>query len=337
MFDWFHSGKNVSGGQTLLVHAGPEGIPEPLRAMLEARLGPIHLLPGKLEAVTARGQIRKLQPKCIVVIGDPGLSADFWREVGRPLYWINAPGSVAESALRCCVRSSLAAAALPGSLLTGDPLLDLEPDIEAGFDPEFCERFQEVRDRQRWILYFPQSIDPEEDLAYQTFLRLSRRGVGLLVLAPADPARYETVYRDAMRFHLLTNRHGRLMTSYVPHKTRVYYIENPIALRNMYACADVVVAGGSFGAASGYAPQLVVPLALGRPVVVGPRGDSALKRAAIADGAVLAVGSDGDLENSLARLLQDAPARALLGGFGRDWLQQQRGALARVLATVSQW
>lgn len=337
MFDWLRRAGQPEQGQVGVMLQGPEGLPEPLRAALEQRLGPTQIWPALADARSLREHVRRARPAALVVFGDPGLPPDLWRDLGVPLYWINAPGACAAPAVASCVRSLGAHEALPHSVLTGDPLLGLPADAMPAEQHRFCDRFQEVRDRQRWILYFAESVEPEEDLAYQTFLRLSRRGVGLLVLAPKDPARHETVYRDAMRFHLLTNRHRRLMTSYVPHKTRVYYLEDAEALRDMYGCADVVVAGGSFGRGGPEGPELVRPLSLLRAVVVGPQAQSALCRAAVADGAIRAVASEAELESSVASLLLDPAARASLGSFGGAWLEQQRGALSRVLAAVAQW
>lgn len=341
MRDWFGilRGPRIDPadmGKALVLRAGATAVPPEFQSALGTRLGAaVHVTVGEGEQCPPHGGavqrlLLKLKPRRVIVLGSLPVPGDCLAGAA-PLVWISAEQADAarSGATAITVRSAVQQQQLPGAQVTGDPLLGIDPRVP-GDDAGLCGRFKEIRDRNRWVLYFADTEEGEENLAYATFLQLSRKGVGLLALAPRDPERYEPVYREAMRFHLMTNRHRRLMTSYIPHKTRVYYIEDPDVGHAMYHCADVVVAGGTLLTA-GTPVSLVAPLLLGRPVLAGPLRVSALLRAAIADGAVLGAASPEALEQPLAALLASAEARAQQGQRGQDWIRLQMGAQERVL------
>ncbi|MHB1586216.1 MAG: hypothetical protein ACYCRH_04505 [Acidiferrobacteraceae bacterium] len=344
--DWFQRGQGASPrdpapGGTLVLLDSATAVPGSFLSALEALFAPLGVvrLGGEGGASTepraVLQRLRRAQPERVVVLGPLPCAADVLREARGPILWIS-PGDDEESARLAhlvTVRSERQRRNIPAAHVTGDPLLGIEtlPDPP---DASLCERFQSLRSRGRWILYFSQTEEGEETAAYASFLKMLRVGAGLLALAPRDPARFEPVYRDAMRFHLTTNRHGRLLTSSVSPQTRVYYLEDPVAAREMYACADVVVSGGTL-VTRGPAPEALLPLSLGRPVVVGPLTHGALLEAARADGAVCAVDHPDALDAVLAPLLTLAPERQRCGDAGKAWVELQAGSAQRVLALLS--
>ncbi len=341
-FRWGHpgpAGRDGTGATVLMRDVAtvvPAGFLAALGSLFDplatVRFGPGGEVPADPGA--AIRLLRRLKPKHIVVAGRLPCRADFLCEVKAPVSWISAEQDDAGrvNARVITVRGRSQQGRLPGALVTGDPLLGVDglPSLP---DEALCERFRPMHERGRWVLYFGATEADEEAAAYTTFLKLSRRGVGLLVLAPRDPARYEPVYRDAMRFHLMTNRHARLLTSFVPPQTRVYYLEDAEVARRMYRCADVVVAGGTL-ATAGPQPDAILPLALARPVVAGPLGLSPVLAAARVDGAVRAVSGLDDLEPALMPLLTLADERKRQGDAGKAWLEAQVGAAQRVLALL---
>ncbi len=133
---------------------------------------------------------------------------------------------------------------------------------------EVCERFREFSDRKRCIVCFPNTHEGEEPEAYAIFLALMRVHMGIMILAPDSEERFEPVYRDALKYHLQTIRHSRLFTSYVPVKTRVYFVEIPEAQGSFYSCADFCIPGGTL---VGGHVDLGSPIIAGCPMILGPR------------------------------------------------------------------
>ena len=279
--------------------------------------------------------LRRLKPARVVLLGEVTDGLAHARACPAPCYWVNArdPTIAALSLKAVTVADARAHAALPAAVLTGDPLLTIAPP-PAPTDGQFCERFKEFRERERWVGFFAATGPGEEDFAYLSFMQLSRKQMGLLALAPADPARYEPVYRDAIKYRLPTNRHLRLITSFIPHKTRVYYIEDAGALHAMYACADFVVVGGTLSADATHVPDIVTPLSLGRPVIVGPHRHNYAVAAALRAGVVAAADGVDDIVRHAAALLVRADAAALTSA-ATEWLSVQRGAAARVARVLS--
>ncbi|MBY0113962.1 MAG: hypothetical protein K2Y21_14185 [Phycisphaerales bacterium] len=106
-------------------------------------------------------------------------------------------------------------------------------------------------------------------------------------------------------------------------------------LRLAYSLADVVVIGRSFGDLHGSDP--IEAAALGKAVVIGPRyGDFEQTVSTLRMGGGILVAERGTLAGELARLLQDAEARAAIGIAGRKTVLEQRGASGRHAATLMQ-
>ena len=218
---------------------------------------------------------------------------------------------------------------------SGDPLADVSALPAMTLDQSACERFKEQREGKRWVGYFAATGHNEEERAYLIFNRLIRHKMGLMVLAPRDPARCEPVYRESIKYRLQTIRHNRLSTSFVPIKTRVYYVEEETPRDAMYACCDWVVVGGTLDGNAGVMPDIVTPIQSGRPVVIGPAGDrTPLMRAALRAGLVYAAHDMEALFGYLKEII-DAPTRALeRAERARAWLEAQPGAIARIVAAI---
>ncbi len=287
---------------------------------------------------TARQRLPKPAPARVILLGRVPGGVDLARAAVCPVYWLNAEETEAAQigAKVITLRRPEDQASVPSGVVTGDPLLNIDGSAPAVGDPTFCERFKEFRERDQWVVYFAATGEEEEPLAYASFFQLLRRRAGLMALAPHDPARYEPVYRAAIPYRLPTNRHVRFMTSYVSHKTRVYFIEEPSALKAMYACADLVIAGGTLHAAAANGPDLVTPLSLGRATIVGPaRRNDALVRAALEAGVIVSADDVEGLVGAAESLLSDVTRRQDLGARAHAWIAQHAGAAERVLALLA--
>ena len=283
-------------------------------------------------------RLRRIRPPRMIFLGRADRRFDLASAAGEcPRYWINARDrEVLETGCRrVTVADHRHHRALPGTELTGDPLLGLDTLPPAPSDDSLCDRFRELRSRDAWISYFAATGEGEEAVAYGVFFELARRRQGLLVLAPFDPQRYEPVYRDALKYHLPTNRHSRLMTSYVPHSTRVYYVEEPRVLAGLYYCVDFTVAGGTLRAEARNAPDLIAPMLCDTPVVVGPaRRDHPLVAAAVSAAVIASAGDSEELVNVCADLAEHPDRRRELADAARVWLAGQVGAAGRVMDLI---
>lgn len=341
----------LRGASLLIGEPGILARAEPLRAALEARVGPTRLVSlGGAPSAAAEGwalprgagalsrSLRRIAPARVVLLGDVPGAAAIAQAVDCPMFWVNTPagatGGVSGEEIVRMVSTPELCDTDGGVHLTGDPLLGIETLPAAVTNAPICERFRDHRQGGRWIGYFAATGEGEEPLAYATFFKLTRRKMGLLVLAPYDPARYEPVYREAIKYHLPTNRHNRLSTSYVPIKSRVYYIEDPTTLAAMYACADFVVAGATHSGKAAHRPDLLDPILAGAPVIVGPRRDDPIVAAAAEAGAVLVADDEDALVEAAFRLVDDESFAGELTARALAWAQAQAGALGRVVELI---
>jgi 3-deoxy-D-manno-octulosonic-acid transferase len=151
----------------------------------------------------------------------------------------------------------------------------------------------------------------------------------LLVLAPRHPERFAAVrsllHRQGSNFVARTD--GVPCTS----DTDVYLGDTMGDVPLFFAAANVAFVGGSLVPIGGH--NLLEPAALGRPVVTGPHlfhtQDIADKFEKV--GASIAVNDAGQLGAAVIDLFADEATAIDIGNRGRDIVQQNRGALDRLL------
>jgi len=151
----------------------------------------------------------------------------------------------------------------------------------------------------------------------------------LLVLVPRHPERFAAVrnllHREGLNFVARTDG--------VPCTTgaEVYLGDTMGDVPLFYAAADVAFVGGSLVPVGGH--NLLEPAAVGLPVITGPHlfhtQDIADKFEKV--GASIAVDDAGQLGAAVADLLADEAKAADIGGRGREIVQQNKGALDRLL------
>ncbi|HHN78570.1 MAG TPA: hypothetical protein ENK11_07855 [Phycisphaerales bacterium] len=99
-------------------------------------------------------------------------------------------------------------------------------------------------------------------------------------------------------------------------------------LRAVYALADVVVVGRSFGDLHGSDPT--EPIGLGKPTIIGPAvGDFASIVRAFEDAGGIVRATRDTLRGEIARLLEDRRAGAEIAARGRACIEANRGASDR--------
>jgi len=169
----------------------------------------------------------------------------------------------------------------------------------------------------------------EEQVLYAHAIVCKKFPNALLILAPRHPERFPVVrnllHKQGLDFIVRTDN--------VPctADTEVYLGDTMGDVPLFYAAANVAFVGGSLVPIGGH--NLLEPAALGKPVITGPHlfhtQDIADKFATL--GASIAVNNAGQLGVAVADLFADAATAKDIGDRGRDIVQQNRGALARLL------
>lgn len=279
--------------------------------------------------------IRSIQPQRLIVLeSDPGFSF-LLSGTAAPVSWINARDKSLNGLPCHLITTAMPIDGLNRAQVTGDPLSGIEPQPAIHADTDICARFKEQREGKRWLGFFAGTGESEEPLAYQLFSRAIRYQMGVMILAPQDTARHEPVYRDALKYRLQTIRHNRLSTSFVPIKTRVYFVEDAEIMTKMYACADFVVAGATLHEDARHQPDIITPMLYHKPILAGPaHNDHPALAAALAAGVIRHGTNETELFENIRQWIEEPASGAQLAMQAQAWLLHQPGALARVVAMI---
>jgi 3-deoxy-D-manno-octulosonic-acid transferase len=97
---------------------------------------------------------------------------------------------------------------------------------------------------------------------------------------------------------------------------------------------DVAFVGGSLVPVGGH--NLLEPAALGIPVLTGPHNHNSadIAKILVEAGAAMIVKDGNELGERVAALLSNPAERARMGAAGRDAVEENRGALEKLLALI---
>lgn len=174
----------------------------------------------------------------------------------------------------------------------------------------------------------------EEELVLSAFdMVKTRLPEALLVLVPRHPERFDKVAELCRRRGYTVAR--RSERGAVGEKVAVFLGDTMGELPLFYAGADVAFVGGSLVPTGGH--NVLEPAALGVPIVVGPHTFNFLEitRALIAHGGGERVASVTELATVVVRLLENAKLRDATGSCGRELVERNRGAMAKLEAILS--
>lgn len=188
-------------------------------------------------------------------------------------------------------------------------------------------------DRPVWIAASTHEGEDELLLDVQRRLRKSLENP-LLVIVPRHPERFERV-ADACRKHGLVTvlRSERRSCS---DRVQVFVGDSMGELMLFYAAGDVAFVGGSLVPHGGH--NMLEPAAMGLPVVSGPHvfNFALIAELLTAAGACEIVHGPAELAKVVGRWLQDPGARRVAGERGLQVVEQNRGALQKVMAMVGE-
>lgn len=163
---------------------------------------------------------------------------------------------------------------------------------------------------------------------------LARHPDALLVLAPRHPGRADAIAAQVVQLGFTLARRSA-QTASGGDGAQVYLLDTLGELAVFYGIADVAFVGGTLVPVGGH--NLLEPAAFGVPILCGPHVENIAAMHALFEdaSAVERVESADDLGVAVARLFDDPAARSRRGGAARAVLDQNRGALTRVMQLVA--
>ena len=211
----------------------------------------------------------------------------------------------------------------------GNIKFDVEPD------PDVLREGKAVRaelfgTRPVWIA--ASTHEGEEDLVLDVHRKLLQRHPGLLlVLVPRHPERFGSV-RELVRkrdFRVTSRTEGKPAG-----EAEVFLCDTMGEVPLFYAASDVAFVAGSLVPIGGH--NLLEPAALGVPIITGPHNFNAQD---IADrlidlGGCRKVEDPNGLAEAVSELLDKPDEAARLGRAGQAVLENNRGALERLLVLL---
>lgn len=155
----------------------------------------------------------------------------------------------------------------------------------------------------------------------------------LLVLVPRHPEQFSVAGHLAEEAGLQVCR--RSTGKEADAETQVFLGDTLGEMLGFCAVADIAFVGGSLIERGGHNP--LEPALLSRPVLVGPHyfNFQHITDQLEAEGALNVLPNEAALKERLSELLKDMPQAQEMGAKGKAYLDENRGALARLLALVT--
>ncbi len=198
-------------------------------------------------------------------------------------------------------------------------------------------REQWGRDRPVWIA--ASTHEGEDEQVLEAFATIKQSSPAcLLVLVPRHPERFARVATLCRRRGLRTVLRSEQSEAPDPPLapgTDVFLGDTMGELPLFYAASDVAFVGGSLVPTGGHNP--LEPAALGRPILVGPYtfNFQEISELFLTASAALRVNNAGELAQQVQYLLQHAAQRSATGERAQRVVEQNRGALKRLMAIIS--
>jgi len=186
---------------------------------------------------------------------------------------------------------------------------------------------------QRPVWLAASTHEGEEELLLQAHAKIRRRVKdALLILVPRHPERFERVAQlvEEMGFPLVRRSEQRPCDE----ETAVFLGDSMGELTLFMGASDLAFIGGSLVPHGGH--NILEAAAQGVAVIYGPHmfNFSEIGELFLQQGAAVQVDSVGALAEQAARWLGDASERSRIGEAGRELVDQNRGAMARLIGLV---
>lgn len=209
--------------------------------------------------------------------------------------------------------------------------------FDIALDDELIARAQQTKnewsegERPIWIAASTHAGEDEIILQAQRELR-ARFPQALLILVPRHPERFDAVARLLDQQGFVYQRRSTAMP--ITADTGVLLGDTMGELLLLLGCADIAFVGGSLIARGGH--NTLEPAAWGLPILTGASDFNFREISALLQqgGALQIVPDAAALAKALAKLMSDTSLRALRGDAARRVVEENRGALERLLTEI---
>jgi 3-deoxy-D-manno-octulosonic-acid transferase len=199
---------------------------------------------------------------------------------------------------------------------------------------EQVERLRQLWGRDRLVWIAASTHEGEEEQVLEAFAVVKPLFNNLLlVLVPRHPERFKRVAALCQQRGYVVVRRSEGGACAV--ETDIYLGDTMGELPLLYAAGEVAFVGGSLVPIGGH--NLMEPAAVGVPIIVGTYlfECAEISRRLLEAGAAQQVSNSVELARVLKVYLGDAGLREQTGVKGRLFVQQNRGALGRLVSVVS--
>lgn len=214
--------------------------------------------------------------------------------------------------------------------VTGNLKFDfaLPPDVSTN-GAELREKY--AGGRLVWVAGSTHEGEERAVLDAHRIVRKTHPGA-LLVLVPRKTLRFDEVASWLEKENARFIRHSQ--PSARTRDLEIVLVDTLGELLDFYAMADVAFVGGSLVPVGGH--NLLEPAALGVPVLTGPNtfNSADVAKILVESGAATVVKDAAELGASVTTLLSNPAERARIGALGRAAVEDNRGALQKLLSLI---
>jgi 3-deoxy-D-manno-octulosonic-acid transferase len=186
-------------------------------------------------------------------------------------------------------------------------------------------------DRPVWVAGSTHAGEEAQVLEAHREVRKTHPGA-ILALVPRHPQRFNEVASWLEKQNVRFIRHSQ--PSARTRDLEVVLVDTLGELLDFYAMGDVAFVGGTLVEVGGH--NLLEPAALGLPVLAGPHNFNGadIAKILVERGAVFIVNDARELAAKVSVLLSSPEDRARIGTLGRECVEDNRGALNKLLSLI---
>ena len=188
------------------------------------------------------------------------------------------------------------------------------------------------------VLIAGSTQDPEEQMAIDAWAELRSEWPNLrLIVVPRHRERFDSVASLLQSQQVACLRRSEMQVEgSKPSRDSVILLDTIGELSACWGLADVAFVGGSFGARQGQ--NMLEPAAYAAAVLVGPNTANFrdIVKCLIAEKAVIQLKTTGQFVAELRQLLSNDTQRNAMGCRASEFVQRQRGAVARTIELLTE-